>query len=70
MIIVNYADFMSDTAKYIKEAKVQGIKIKPERQKKFSRRQQRNFNALHAVRGLVPADIDFDAVKTEELLHR
>lgn len=68
MIVVSYLDFASDTQKYLDLAKVSGIKVKPEKKASLSRKQQKILNDLDAITGIVPSDIDFEALKTEEIL--
>ncbi len=69
MIVVNYADFVSNSQKYVNLAKVQGLKIKAEKKSKHSRKQQRLLDSLDAVTGILPSDIDFEAAKQEEILN-
>lgn len=68
MIVVNYADFVSNSQKYVDLAKVRGLKIKAEKKSKLSRKQQRMLDSLEAVTGILPSDVDFDAAKHEEIL--
>lgn len=68
MLVVSYEDFVADAQKYVNAAKLQGIRIKPEKKSRLGRRQQKMLAALDAVTGIVPSDVDFDAVKTEEIL--
>lgn len=68
MIVVNYADFVSNSQKYVNLAKVQGLKIKAEKKSKFSRKQQKLLDSLESVTGILPSDVDFEKAKYEEIL--
>ncbi len=68
MIAVPYADFFANPAQYQEKAEHFGIKILPKkREKKISRRLQKKLDALHAVIGILPSDIDENALKEERL---
>lgn len=68
MIVVNYADFVSNSQKYVNLAKVQGLKIKAEKKSKLSRKQQKLLDSLESVTGILPFDVDFEKAKYEEIL--
>ncbi len=68
MIVVPYADFFSNPALYRETAENYGIKILPKKQaKKLSRRKQRKLDALYAVIGILPSDINETAEKDARL---
>lgn len=68
MIVISYADFASNTQKYLDAAKFSGLKVKPEKKASLSRKQQKMLADLDAITGIVPSNIDFDEIKTEEIL--
>lgn len=71
MLVISYADFFADPAQYKQAAATTGIKILPERKakkaKRLPRRIQKKLDALDAVVGIIPEDIDVDAIKAERL---
>ncbi|MBR1404240.1 MAG: hypothetical protein IJ558_08665 [Treponema sp.] len=68
MLVVSYADFFANPAQYKEKAETFGIKILPKKkEKKISRRLQKKLDALHAVIGILPADIDENKIKEERL---
>ena len=68
MIVVSYSDFYSNPAYYKEKAEQFGLKILPlKKEKKLSHRTQKKMDALDAVIGILPADIDENAEKSERL---
>ena len=66
MLVVSYADFFANPAQYRERAETSGIKILPKkREKKNSRRVRERLDALNAVVGIIPPDIDADALLEE-----
>ncbi len=71
MLVVSYADFFANPAQYQKTASLTGIKILPEKKtKKISRRVQKKLDALNAVVGIIPSDIDIDALLEERRMSK
>ena len=68
MFVVSYADFFSNPTLYKEKAENYGLKILPQKKiKKPSRRIQKKLDALEAVIGILPSDIDENQIKTERL---
>ncbi len=68
MLVVSYADFFANPSRYKDEAENYGIKILPQKkQKKISRSIQKKMDALNAVIGILPADVDEKLAKAERL---
>ena len=71
MIAVPYADFFANPAQYQEKAEHFGIKILPKkREKKISRRLQKKLDALNAVVGLIPPEVDVDALLEERRMSK
>lgn len=69
MIVVSYADFSADMNKYLSEASTYGLKILPEKKdRKQSSKHNRFVQAIDAVSGIIPSDVDVDKTKTEAIL--
>ena len=68
MLVVSYADFFANPSRYKDEAENYGIKILPQKkQKKISRSIQNKMDALNAVIGILPTDVDEKLAKAERL---
>ena len=68
MLVVSYADFFANPALYKEKAENYGIKILPQKKgKKQSRRIKKKFDALNAVIGILPSDVDEKTAKFERL---
>lgn len=68
MFVVSYSDFFSNPTLYKEKAENYGLKILPQKkEKKYSRRVQKKMAALNAVIGILPSDIDEEAIKTQRL---
>jgi len=68
MIVVSYADFFSNPAVYKETAENYGLKILPrKKEKKLSHGIQKKLDALNAVIGILPSDIDEENLKSERL---
>lgn len=66
MLVISYADFFSNPAKYQALAASNGIKILPEKSnKKISSSVQKKLDHLHAVVGLIPQEINADELLNE-----
>ena len=66
MIVVSYADFFENPAQYREDAEVFGIKILPKKkERKSSRKLQERTKHLDAVVGLIPPEVDADALLAE-----
>lgn len=71
MIAIPYNDFFENPAQYQKKAELFGIKILPKKkEKKNSRRAQKKLDALNAVVGIIPSDIDVDKTLEERRLSK
>lgn len=63
MFVVSYSDFFSNPTLYKEKAENYGLKILPQKkEKKYSRRVQKKMAALNAVIGILPSDIDEEAI--------
>lgn len=68
MLVVSSADFFSNPTLYKEKAENYGIKILPlKKEKRLSRRIQKKIDALNAVIGILPSDIDEKSIKAERL---
>lgn len=68
MLVVSYSDFFANPAQYKEKAETFGLKILPKKkEKKISSRIQKKLDALHAVIGILPEDIDEIKTKDERL---
>lgn len=68
MIVVSSADFFSNPASYRERAENFGLKILPQKkQKNVSRAIQKKMDALNAVIGILPSNIDENIAKAERL---
>lgn len=68
MIVVPYSEFYSNPALYKEKAETYGIKILPKKgEKKVSRKIQKKLDALHAVVGILPSELDESLIKAEKL---
>lgn len=71
MIVVSYSDFFSNPAYYKEQAENYGIKILPKKkEKKISRSAQKKLDALHAVVGIFPSNIDENKEKQERFVRQ
>jgi len=71
MLVVSYSDFFANPSLYKQEASVSGLKILPEKkQKKISRRLQEKLDALNSVVGLIPSDVNADALLEERRISK
>jgi len=71
MIAIPYNDFFENPAQYQKKAEIFGIKILPKKkEKKLSHRTQKKFDALNAVVGIIPSDVDVDKILEERRLSK
>ncbi|MBO4859593.1 MAG: hypothetical protein J5527_13855 [Treponema sp.] len=71
MIVVSYSDFFSNPANYKEQAENYGIKILPKKkEKKISRSAQKKLDALHAVVGILPSNIDENKEKQERFVRQ
>ncbi len=69
MIAIPYNDFFENPAQYQKKAELFGIKILPKKKdKKISRRTQKKLDALNAVVGIIPSDVNVDQLLEERRL--
>lgn len=68
MFVVSAADFFENPALYKEKAENYGIKILPrKKEKKLSHRIQNKIDALNAVIGILPSDVDENSAKAERL---
>lgn len=68
MLVVSYSDFFANPSQYKEKAETFGLKILPKKkEKKISSRIQKKLDALHAVIGILPEDIDEIKTKDERL---
>jgi hypothetical protein len=71
MIAIPYNDFFENPAQYQKKAELFGIKILPKKkEKKISRRAQKKLDALNAVVGIIPSDVNVDQLLEERRLSK
>ena len=71
MIAIPYNDFFENPAQYQKKAELFGIKILPKKkEKKNSRRAQKKLDALNAVVGIIPSDVNVDQLLEERRLSK
>ncbi|MBO4321210.1 MAG: hypothetical protein J5857_12155 [Treponema sp.] len=71
MLVVSYSDFFANPSRYKQEASVSGLKILPEKkQKRISRSLQSKLDALDAVVGLIPAEINAEALLEERRISK
>jgi len=71
MIAIPYNDFYENPAQYQKKAELFGIKILPKgKEKKNPRRIQKKLDALNAIVGIIPSDIDADKILEEHRLSK
>ena len=71
MIVVSYSDFFANPDKFKNSASRYGLKVLPqEKQKKVSRRIQKELDSLNAAAGMIPSEIDAEKIlavrKTEK----
>ncbi len=68
MFVVSAADFFENPALYKEKAENYGIKILPrKKEKKLSHKIQNKIDALNAVIGILPSDVDENSAKAERL---
>ena len=68
MFVVSFSDFYSDPSLYKEKAETSGIKILPQKkEKRFSNKIQKKMEALEAVIGILPDNIDEKSLKMERL---
>lgn len=71
MIAIPYNDFFENPAQYQKKAELFGVKILPKKkEKKISHRIQKKLDALNAVVGIIPSELDVDKVLEERRLSK
>ncbi|MBR0031995.1 MAG: hypothetical protein IJP61_06895 [Treponema sp.] len=71
MLVVSYSDFFANPSQYKNEAAVSGLKILPEKkQKKLSRKVQEKLERLQAVVGIIPSEVDADALLAERRMSK
>ncbi len=71
MIVIPYSDFFENPSLYQKKAELFGIKILPKKsEKKVSKRVQRKLDALNAVIGMIPSDINVDSLLQERRMSK
>ncbi len=71
MLVVSYADFFANPAQYKNEAAVSGLKILPEKkQKKISRKVQEKLDALNAIVGIIPHEVDAEVLLEERRMSK
>ena len=71
MIAIPYNEFFENPAQYQKKAELFGIKILPKKkEKKNSRRAQKKLDALNAVVGIIPSDVNVDQLLEERRLSK
>ena len=71
MIAIPYNEFFENPAQYQKKAELFGIKILPKKKdKKISRRTQKKLDALNAVVGIIPSDVNVDQLLEERRLSK
>lgn len=71
MIAIPYNDFFENPAQYQKKAELFGIKILPKKKdKKISRRTQKKLDALNAVVGIIPSDVNVDQLLEKRRLSK
>lgn len=64
MFVVSASEFFSNPALYKEQAENYGLKILPQKkEKKLSRKIQKKLDALNAVIGILPSDIDEKSIK-------
>ena len=68
MLVISSVDFFANPALYKEKAENYGIKILPQKkEKKISHRIQKKIDALNAVIGILPFDVDEKSVREERL---
>ncbi len=71
MLVVSYSDFFANPSRYKQEASVSGLKILPEKKrKKISRSLQKKLDALDAVVGLIPSEVNAEALMEERRMSK
>lgn len=71
MLVVSYSDFFANPSRYKQEASVSGLKILPEKkQEKISRSLQKKLDALDAVVGLIPSEVNAEALMEERRMSK
>ena len=71
MLVVSYSDFFANPSRYKQEASISGLKILPEKKpKKISNRVQEKLDALNAVVGLIPSEVNADAMLEERRISK
>ncbi len=71
MIVVSYTDFFEDPSKFKETASLYGIKVLPQKkEKKLSRSVQKKLDALNAIAGIIPQNIDASELLKERKLEK
>ena len=65
MLVISYSDFFNNPSQYQDAAKTIGIKILPN--KKLSSKIQKKLDALKAVAGIFPSDLDENQLHMERI---
>ena len=68
MLVVSASEFFSNPALYKEQAEIYGLKILPQKkEKKLPRKTQKKLDALNAVIGILPSDLDEKSIKAKRL---
>ena len=71
MIVVSYSDFFENPLKFKESASLYGIKVLPQKKaKKVSPRVQKKLDALNAVVGIIPENVDAEGLLKERKLEK
>ena len=71
MIVIPYNDFFENPSLYQKKAELFGLKILPKKsEKKVSKRTQKKLDALNAVVGIIPSNVNLDPLLAERRMSK
>lgn len=71
MIVIPYNDFFENPSLYQKKAELFGLKILPKKsEKKVSKRTQKKLDALNAVVGIIPSNVNLDSLLAERRMSK
>ena len=71
MIIIPYNDFFENPSLYQKKVELFGLKILPKKsEKKVSKRPQKKLDALNAVVGIIPSNVNLDSLLAERRMSK
>ncbi len=71
MIVIPYNDFFENPSLYQKKAELFGLKILPKKsERKVSKRPQKKLDALNAVVGIIPSNVNLDSLLAERRMSK